>query len=196
MQTYVNTFAAAGSWELNVPGKYFALLGCTNVTNITFFKGGKKLDLGDITGVLSGLECTLGNWSDPASAFDRVKITASAADTITVGIGNGQVRYNRGATDAKIINAAGLFTHAAATVTTASGLILAQNIARRYLLVQNKDFAGNIWVHTGNAAATQANGIKIAPGGSLELTAFCPTDNIYAIGDIASNANIVVVSGQ
>lgn len=95
MQTFTQTFAGAQDWVLNVPGNYFILLGATNNVNIAFFKGGKRLDLGTIQAVLPGIEA--GPFPDPgdALAFDRVIITLSGADTITVGIGNGLVRYNR-----------------------------------------------------------------------------------------------------
>lgn len=95
MQTYNQTFAANTTWQLNVPGKYFVTLACTLSLNVRFYLGGKKLDLGDITGLLAGLEVgPLGGLNDPI-AFDRVEIDVQAGDTVKVGIGNGATRYNR-----------------------------------------------------------------------------------------------------
>lgn len=96
MQTFTQVFAGAQTWQLNVPGNYFILLGATNPVNIRFFKQGKKLNLGDITAVLPGLQA--GPFRDVKAdgiAFDRVEVDTTAADTITLGIGDGSVTYNR-----------------------------------------------------------------------------------------------------
>jgi hypothetical protein len=96
MQTYQQTFAGATTWQLNVPGSYFVTLQCTNTVNVRFYKGGKKLDLGDISGLLAGLEVGPIPTTDGLPfAFDRVEIDVTGADTIKVGIGNGMARYSR-----------------------------------------------------------------------------------------------------
>lgn len=198
MQTYTQTFAAASTWVLNVTGKYFVTLGCTVNLNIRFYKGGKKLDLGDITGLQTGLEVgpLAGLTDEPA--FDRVEIDVTASDTVQVGIGNGQARYNRAAGSVIVSQAkapiSGAFANVAKTVTNASASMLAANANRQYLLIQNNDTLGNICVTFGSAA-TLANGVKIVPGGSYELNGVIPSAQIFAIGDIASNANIVTVEG-
>jgi hypothetical protein len=73
--------------------------------------------------------------------------------------------------------------------------VLAANANRRYLLIQNNDTAGIIYVRLDGGAATAATGIKIAAGGSYECAGYVPTGAITAIGDIASNANVVAVEG-
>ena len=84
----------------------------------------------------------------------------------------------------------------AKTVTNGSAALVAANAARTYLLIQNNDGAGFISVNLTGAAATTANGIRIAPGGFWEWTGeSIPTGAITAIGSIASNPNIVVVEG-
>jgi len=190
MQTYTQTFAAAQSWELNVPGKYFTTLGCTNVINVKFFKAGKKLDLGDITGLLAGLEVQ-------NIDFDRVVIDVTAADTITVGIGNGNARYNRAQgsvtiTSNKVAQMAP--TQGLSTVTNVSANLKAANTARQYLFIMNRDAAGTIYINW-QATATAANGIPLAPGQWIEMAQCVPTGTVRAIGDIASNANVLVVEG-
>lgn len=197
MQTYRQTFAAAQTWELNVPGKYFTTLECTLSVNVRFYLGGKMLDMGEIKGLLAGLEVTLGEIDDTQPAFDRVQIDVQAGDTVQIGIGNGQARYNRGAATVTVSQNSqtkATFSNTAKTVTTASAQMVADNAARQYLLIQNKDATGNVWVNFG-AAATQANGVKIAPGGAWETSSVTPTNAVHAIGDIASNANIVLVEG-
>lgn len=98
MQTFTQTFAGAQTWVMNIPGAYFVTLQCTNPINVRLFKGGKKLDLGDMTGLLAGLE--IGPLVEPGQigykfAFDRVEIDVTGADTIKIGIGNGAARYAR-----------------------------------------------------------------------------------------------------
>jgi hypothetical protein len=90
------------------------------------------------------------------------------------------------------VNATG--SNAQKTVTNASASMVAANATRKYLLIQNKDAAGDIYINFG-AAATMDNGLKIAAGGSFELNSNILTAQIFAIGSIASNANIVVVEG-
>lgn len=86
------------------------------------------------------------------------------------------------------------FANSQITVTNASQVFSAANINRQYLLIQNKDTLGNIWV-VFNAAATTLLGIKIPVGGSYELNNVCSTDSINIIGDVASNSNVVIVTG-
>lgn len=81
------------------------------------------------------------------------------------------------------------------TVTSTSGAFLAVSPNRQILQIQNKDATGTIWFST-SAPTTQANGIKIGPGQMWEAPSTgCPISGFTAIGDIASNANIVVMEG-
>lgn len=86
-------------------------------------------------------------------------------------------------------------SHSQKTVTNASGQHVAGNATRRYLLIQNNDATGNIWVRIDGTAATTATGVKIPPGGSWEITGWLSENPVTMIGDIASNANVVVVEG-
>lgn len=196
MQTYTQTFAGVTTWEINAPGKYFILIGCTSPCHVRLFLRGRMLDFGEIKNILSGLE--VGGQNEGVE-FDEVQIQTTAADTVTIGIGNGQVRYNRGAASVDITSQnptrTGSITQTAAAVTTVASTVLAANANRKYLLLQNKDLTGNIWVNFAGVA-TQANGIKIAPGGFLSMDAMVvSTQAISAIGDIANNANVLVVEG-
>jgi hypothetical protein len=195
MQTFTQSFTVSTTWTLNVPGKYFTTLACSNPINVRFYKGGKQLDLGQISQLLAGLEVTLGNIEDTQAAFDRIEIDVTGTDTVQVGIGNGQARYNRSQGSVAITNVSGAFVNAQKTVTNASATLLAANAARRYLLIQNNDTTGHIFVRLDGAAATTTTGVKIPAGGSYELQGFAPTGAITAIGSIASNANIVTVEG-
>jgi hypothetical protein len=195
MQTFAQTFSGAQTWVLNVPGKYFTTLQCTNPINVRFYKGGKQLDLGQISQLLAGLEVTLGNIEDTEAAFDRVEVDVAGADTIQIGIGNGQARYNRSQGSVAITNVNGTFSNTQKTVTNAGGQLLAANALRRYLIIQNNDVIGDIYVRMDGTAATLTTGIKIPAGGTYEIQGFVPTGAITAIGSIASNVNIVTVEG-
>lgn len=93
-----------------------------------------------------------------------------------------------------VVPVLGNFTNSQKTVTTASALLSAADADRKYFLVQNNHAAGNIFIQFG-AAAGLMSGIKIGPGVSYELNANMHSGEIYAIGDIASNANVVIVEG-
>ncbi len=85
------------------------------------------------------------------------------------------------------------FVNAQVTVTNTSAQILAADANRQYLLIQNNDPVGNIFISFG-AAATLTTGVMIRPGGFYELNNVCDVQAIFAIGDIASNTNVIVVS--
>lgn len=85
-------------------------------------------------------------------------------------------------------------SNAQKTVTNASASMVAANAARKYLLIQNNDAAGIIYINFG-AAATTGNGLKIPPGGAYELNCNILTGQIFAIGSAVSNANVIVIEG-
>ncbi len=134
-----------------------------------------------------------------ALIFDRVRIgsTGGGAVAFVMRLGN-DVRYDAppqgNVQVTSLVPTRAIGSNAAATVTNASAQLVAANASRSYLLIQNKDSTGNIWINFG-AAATQANGVRIPPGGSYELNCNILTAAVNAIGDIASNANVVVVAG-
>jgi hypothetical protein len=143
-----------------------------------------------------------------AVPFDKVRITSAGGGVVDVVTRLGaQVGYDKpptgqvdvvGIVPVTVGNmpaSQGAFTQAQKTVTSASAQLLAAKANRRYLLVQNNDAAGIIYVNLTGAAATATNGVKLGPGASLEIQGFAPTAEIRAIGSIGSNANIVTVEG-
>lgn len=84
-------------------------------------------------------------------------------------------------------------------IQPASQTILQNNGLRTYLLIQNKDAAGDLFL-TFTTDATPFGGILIIPRGNYELIggeaggAFCPSDSVNLIGS-AVDMNIVVVEG-
>lgn len=198
MQTFSQTFAGATTWTLNIPGKFFTVLGSTNPVNVRLYNKGKQLELGEIKNINAGIE--IGGMVEGVQ-FDQVQIDTTAADTVTIGVGNGQSRYNRGNANVTVVQnriAQMVPTNTAKTVTNASAQLLAANVNRQYLMIQNRDPAGILYVKFGAAAVTggtNGDGIMIAAGGALELDSIVPTTAVQCIGSIASNANVLVVEG-
>lgn len=54
------------------------------------------------------------------------------------------------------------------------------------MLLQNNHATANLWVKVDGSVAAVGTGIKVGPGGSLELSNTVPTNAILAISDTAS----------
>lgn len=78
------------------------------------------------------------------------------------------------------------------TVTNASAQLLPANPNRKYLLIQNKDLAGIIYLNV-SGAATIANGLPLKPNDVYTFEGFQLYNEFRAIGDIANNPNILVI---
>lgn len=182
---YTDTISANSTLQKLVTGSYFKILSATGPVNFVC-PGAKLTNL--IAG--QGLE---------KKSFDRFELTDASGASNTVRFVIADDGFLDGIQGAITVGQnttanSSSYTNAAATVTNASASLIAANAARKYLLIQNKDVSGSIYINFG-AAATVANGVKIAPGGSYESDAIVSTQQIFAIGDIASNANIVTVQG-
>lgn len=191
MQTFNQTVASAQTLQFNVSGKYFTILLTTLGLNVRFYVGGKKKDLGDIKGLLAGLEVSFS--SD--DGFDRVEVDTLGADTITIGIGNGQARYNRSQGNVSITNTAGAFTQSRVSLTNVNQQIIAANSLRRYLMVQNNDAGATLRLTLDGSAATALIGFRVPAGGALDLSGFNPTGAINAMMETATAAaaNVEIV---
>lgn len=186
------TLSAGVAVEFLEDADFFRVLSApTTDLTLIFYKQGKEV--GQARNVGAG-------YAEKTSIpFDKVRISSTAGGAVAFvsRIGN-EVRYdappqgNVQVTSLVPTRSAG--TNTQATVTNTSAQLVAANASRSYLLIQNKDATGNIYVTFG-AAATVANGLLIPPGGSYELNCNILTAQVNAIGDIASNANVVVVTG-
>ena len=188
----ITTQISAGArLEFYEPGDFFRLLDATFPVTITYYKKGQEIALAE--GVGEGYAEKFDR-----QEFDRYTITSVNAQTIQFAarLGN-QINYDAPPTgDVNILNKRGAMTQTVKTVTTTSAQMIAANPARSYLLIQNNSTTGDIYINVAGAAATVAGGVRIAAnGGSYELQDFNPTGAIFAIGTIASNANIIVLEG-
>lgn len=129
--------------------------------------------------------------------FDRVRITSTAGSVVALVMRYGtRVGYDKPPTGTvTLANANGPFTQTNFAITTTATQVLAANPARRYLMVQNNDAAGDIFVAVDGTTATALTGIKLSPGSAMEFVGYCPTGAVSLIGSIALNINVIVVSG-
>lgn len=193
MQTYTQTVATAQTLQFNITGKYFTILLTSLGLNVRFYVGGKKKDLGDIKGLLSGLEVSFSN----EDGFDRVEIDTLGADTFTIGIGNGQARYNRSQGNVAITNNNGGFTQSRVSLTNVNQQLLAANTTRRYLMIQNNDAASTMRLTLDGSTATTIIGLRIDPSTAFDLSQYNPTGAINAIMETATATanNVEIVTG-
>jgi hypothetical protein len=82
------------------------------------------------------------------------------------------------------------------TITNVSQEIQPVDHNRRFFFIQNNDPVGKITVSFGGSAATLNIGFNLAAGGgSLYMDAAVLTARIFAIGSIASNPNVTMITG-
>lgn len=185
LQSYSLSMAAGAVMVLWCSGTRFLLSGTNDSLDV-------RLDIG---GDMRGLEDGQGYAGAP---FNGLTITNNSGVLVagTIRISSDEFIDNRVsgtvAIDAPPVAAP---VHAAKTVTNASAQMLAAKTTRKYLLIQNNDAAGDIYVRVDGGVATIGTGVKIPPGGSWELSSVLPTGAVTAIGSIASNANVVTVEG-
>lgn len=187
MRTITLSAGAGSTTKFHEIGKYFHILETVSAVDVRFFKNGA------IFAEAVGMEA--GFYSQPRDGFDAIEISSAGAQDIKFALSDGTGGYNRTTGSVQITGQQGAFTQAAETVTNVSGMLLAANTTRRMLLIQNNHATGIIYITTDGSAATTGHGIKVWPGGLIMLDVFCPTGEIYAIGDIASNASVVVIEG-
>lgn len=198
------SFAAGEMKSFFIPGKYFRILSSlASTVDAEFF-------LNNLTVGEKAYAVDAGYYAVPENGFDRIDITSNSAQLIKIAVSQGRGGYDRtvgtvdinsmpavsGLVDVNnfpIVNSA--FGHVLATVTTASAQVLAANIDRRFLFVQNNNAVGTIFLRLDGGASNTTTGIHLKPGESFALNGFAPTAAIMAAGDIASNADVLIVEG-
>lgn len=193
IETIVQSFAAGEVKTFSVSGNYFELIDAPS--------GGVDVILSDRSGgQLASMRNIGAGYFVRPGPYEVVQITSASAQSISFFVADGDAGTRRLSGNVTVTSAPAVvlpvlsnLANAQATVTTTSAQLLAANAARKYLLVQNKDPVGTIWLGWGTV--TQANGIRVPPGGFYELPDYNTTQALSAIGDLASNANIVTVQG-
>lgn len=143
-----------------------------------------------------------GDWLELGERGSLVELSpvGTAAGVFRIGLGRFGSQRNVlvGSISAQVLNARNTQVtpaHVQRTVTSASAQMLAALATRQYLLIQNTDVTGSIWVTLTTGPATVANGLLIAPGAVWEWDSTIPVGAVFAIGDVASNVNILTIEG-
>lgn len=199
MSYYGLTLAANAVYEIHEQGQFFRLLASTGPVRVSFYRRGSLISETD--------NIQAGYWrrSPPGDYFDKVRVTnlSGSANTLEMLVDQGEVGYDRSAGTVTVTGEVdnvlkrATVTQNVATVTSTSGILVAANTNRRYLMIQNKDSTGLIHLRLDGNAATLSNGIAIQPKGYWESSStWICTAAVHAIGSIASNANVLVVEGS
>ncbi len=186
----ITTIAAGGQLEFHESADFFRLLDTDTKLDVIFYKLGAEAARAENVGEGYAEQFNQGG-------FDRVVIRSSVAQSLQFVMRKGAiVFYDKPPTGGvNIENTSGAFTQTQVTVTSTSGIAVASNAIRRYLLIQNNDSSADIFVTVDGTNATSSNGVKITAGGSYELQGFVPTGAVKAIASVASTSAIVVMEG-
>lgn len=190
---YTFDLAANGPYRLLVAGEYFKILSATGPVDV-------QSDFGRLNSLVTGQGLAKNPFSslyftDVSGAPNTLRVLVGDSDFIDGVTGDVNVQNFPAVQSVNVLNNQGAFTQAQKTVTNASTQMLAANAARRYLLIQNNDATGIIYVNLTGAAATALNGVKLGPGASLEIHTYTPTAAITAIGSLATQSNVIAVEG-
>jgi hypothetical protein len=185
-QKYTQTLAASAALRLLVNGSFFKVMAASGSVRVTS-------DNFDLSGISAGQGVQ-------GSPFGYLLLTneTGAPNVVTVLVADAEFVDASLSTVIVSTNKApqtGATTSTNKTVTSASGSLLAANANRQYMLIQNNDASGKIWINLAGAAATTANGIKLPPGGSFDMSGTVSTLAVTAIGDLATQSNVVAVEG-
>lgn len=184
------TINAGERLEFNEQGTFFRLMQANDPVTVEYFSREKR--------VVEAEEVNEGYAEQfDRIQFERVAISSATTQVIQFVIRDGnRVDYDQPPTGSVIVeNVNGAFNHTQKTVTSANAVLLPANADRRYLLIQNKDGVGTVFINMGGAAATIANGLAIVSSASYECQGYVPRGEIHAIGDIANNPNVIVIEG-
>lgn len=184
METLKIPIAAGETKMFAIAGGYIEVLEAGGVMDIVLY--------GPTGSVESARESEQGTWM--RESFTSFSIKSSIAQTIKLVITSREGGTRRQSGAVQVTNVNGAFSQDQTNVTNAIGGVSLRpaNADRRYLLIQNREAVGNLFVRLDGAVPTAANGLKVEPGGSLELAGFVPTGEVRAIADVAAASAIVV----
>jgi len=173
--------------DYRIEANYFRITDAVSPVSVTLYKADRGI------GTAVGMQA--GEYVKDID-FDRISITSATAQNVTFMLLSGAAGSDRLTGSVTLGNTSGAFTQGnAAALGFVSALLAAANPARRYLLIQNNDTSGNVYVTLDGSAADSVHGLKIVPGATLELQGYVTTSAVNAIGDTASNGKIIVVEG-
>lgn len=164
----------AGS-EVDIPanGDFIRIMSAVDSVSI-------KADTGN---VLKGMAQGLAWKSD--KNFKKIWLLSDTTQTIEVMVGFGDIRDDRltVSTTLDTTSKGATLSNAAHTVGLAAAELLAADITRRSVIINNEDAANAIYIGS-DATVTAATGLRVPAGQSLALS-YAAGAAIYAIGAAA-----------
>ncbi len=182
---YDFTVPANGVHRLLVAGDYFKLMTASG-----------PMDVQAEWGELRGLQAGQGLEATPFS-YLVFRDTSGAPNPARVFIGDEKFIDGLGGTvniGTNAVPKSPAFLAQQKNVTNASAQLLAANVDRQYLLIQNNAASGDVYVSFG-VAAVIGSAVRVVAGGNYELASVVPMSAIHAIGSVALNSDVVVVEG-
>lgn len=174
-------------------GAFFRIMEASAALTVRYFFEGRLIAESD--GVKAGYAENF-----ESGGFDSFELESAGGQTVQFAARlSSSVQYDVAPTGAVTVGnfpATGFdaSTHWAIAVTVTSGLKLAANASRKYLLVQNQHATAVVYIRFGSAA-TIGSGIRLLPGESFESGPFVPTGSVHAIGDAGTNNSCLFVEG-
>lgn len=188
MKTVSVLFTAGQRVDFEGVGDYFHLLETVGGVDVELKRDGGVISVANSVGYGFKLK--------PKGGFNGLSIISASAQTIKIGVGDGDGEFNQVTGTVAITGNTGAHTGSQATVTNADNTVLAANAARKYLFIQNNDTTQAMRIMTDGTAATATKGIRVQPGGWYEPLTYVPTGAIRcfmeAAGSGANNVDIVV----
>lgn len=186
METLNITFTADETKTFAIAGNYIELLDSVGSVDIVLYSetGAQKF----------ARSAEQGAWMK--EPFAHFTIKSSTAQAIKMIVTSWEAGSRRQSGSVAVTNVNAFFSQAAVAVPNAPGgvVLLALNGDRRYLLVQNRDPLNSVYLTLDGSAPTVAGGIKVEPGGALELAGYAPISEIQAIAD-GAGASVIAVEG-
>lgn len=186
IKTQINAGARLEFYE---PGDFFRLFEASFPITVTYYTNGQEVAKAE--GIGAGYAEKF-----ERIAYDRYTVTSEQDQTIQFAsrFGN-SISYDAPPVgDVNVRNTGGAFVQTAPTVGTTALELLNENLLRRYLLIQNLGASQDVFITLDGTNATAETGLKIAAGGSLELSNYMATGAVSAIASTAG-ASLRVVEG-
>lgn len=190
IESYTVGLVATVPALFNAQGAYFRLIDGTNV-DVSFYRRGA------VVGSARGMNAGFFARAKDGEVFDAVELVSATAQTAKLLIGSAESGAASAVTvsgTVPVVLPVVPFTQTNPAVGIASGLLVAANAARKFLMVQNLSVSQDVVLNLAGGAAVLASGVKLAPGASLLLDVATPSGAINAIAS-AAGAVVVVVEG-
>jgi hypothetical protein len=180
MKTLTIAFTAGQLITFEGAANYFQLLETSSGVDLEFQRNGAT--------VAYAIGMEFGYAVKPEDGFNSFTIKSASAQTIKAVVGNGDGSYNRNSGVVQIIGQQGVFIQNRVSLTNVNQVLIAADLTRKYLFVQNNDAVAVMRLKVDGTAALVGAGIRIQPGGSYEPVGFMPTGAINAIMETATAA--------